>query len=376
MKYCPKCLQPDTRPGASFEKSTGVCTACNYHDTLENVDWEERFEILLGLIKDYKGKSKSGFDCLIGVSGGKDSSRQALWVRDKLGLNPLLVCLTFPPEMVTDRGAKNISILINLGFDVEISGPAPNTWKKLVKESFMKFGNYGNATELPLFASVPKVAIKRNIPLIFWGENPALQIGDLEVMGKNGYDGNNLRNGNTLGGASKQWIMDLNIHNSEIIPFDYPSEKEFVDNNIEIIFLGWFLKNWSFEKNGMMAASNGLIQRDTAPHLSGDPSYVSALDDDWVIVNQMVKYYKMGFGKTTEFVNEQIRRGIISRDDGISIVEKYDGACSEEFINSFCEYIEISSAKFWEIIINNTNKRLFDVSGNNITPKFKVGEGL
>ena len=140
--------------------------------------------------------------------------------------------------------------------------------------------------------------------------------------------------------------MDLNIHNSEIIPFDYPSEKEFVDNNIEIIFLGWFLKNWSFEKNGMMAASNGLTQRDTAP------------------------------GKTTEFVNEQIRRGIISRDDGISIVEKYDGACSEEFINSFCEYIEISSAKFWEIIINNTNKRLFDVSGNNITPKFKVGEGL
>ena len=122
MKYCARCLQPDTRPNTKFTPK-GVCPACDYFDRLKYVDWQERYEILLELLAGYRRKPGQFFDCIIGVSGGKDSTRQALWVRDKLGLKPLLACLSYPPEQVTERGVENISNLIDLGFDVVVSAP-------------------------------------------------------------------------------------------------------------------------------------------------------------------------------------------------------------------------------------------------------------
>ena len=83
-------------------------------DQLADVDWEERFEILQEVVSQYPRRPGQFHDCIIGVSGGKDSTRQALRVRDKLGLNPLLVCLTYPPEQVSERGVDNLSNLIDL----------------------------------------------------------------------------------------------------------------------------------------------------------------------------------------------------------------------------------------------------------------------
>ena len=135
MLYCSRCLQPNTRPNTLFD-SNGICPACNYFENLKNINWLEQEQILLNILKKYRGKNKSKFDCLIGVSGGKDSTRQALWVRDKLKLNPLLVCLSYPPEQVTDRGVSNISNLIELGFDVLVSAPSIETWRNLMSKSF------------------------------------------------------------------------------------------------------------------------------------------------------------------------------------------------------------------------------------------------
>ena len=117
MKYCPNCLQPDTRPNTVFTPE-GLCPAYNYWGLLAHVDWQERFEILKDVLAQYPRRPGQHWDCIIGVSGGKDSTRQALWARDKLGLNPLLACLTYPPQQVTERGVDNISQLIELGFDV------------------------------------------------------------------------------------------------------------------------------------------------------------------------------------------------------------------------------------------------------------------
>ena len=125
MKYCKKCLQPDTRPNTVFTDEEGICPACNYFHTLKQVDWKERTEILLDIAKNFPKSNRHDFDCIIGVSGGKDSVRQALFVRNKLGLNPLLACLSYPPQQVTQRGVNNLSNLINLGFDCVVSNPAP-----------------------------------------------------------------------------------------------------------------------------------------------------------------------------------------------------------------------------------------------------------
>ena len=159
MKYCKKCLQPDTRPNIIFSDD-GYCPACSYFTKTQNIDWDERFEIIKDIISKYPRKKGQHFDCIIGVSGGKDSTRQAIWARDKLGLNPLLVCLSYPPEQITDRGAKNISNLIELGFDTLVISPAPITWRKVVREGFLRFKNWAKATELALMGSEPQIAIK------------------------------------------------------------------------------------------------------------------------------------------------------------------------------------------------------------------------
>ena len=278
MKYCTVCLQPDTRPNIEFLE-TGICPACNYFDKLKEVDWQERFEILEDVLANYKRAPGQFFDCIIGVSGGKDSTRQALWVRDKLGLNPLLVCLSYPPEQVTERGTNNISALIESGFDVVVSSPAPGVWKKLVKEAFSTFTNWGKATELALFSSVPQLAIRYQIPLILWGENPGLQLGDMKTLGRTGYDGNNLRYMNTLSGGGLDWMLETGIDPKHMIPYQYPTPEEFEKHNLQIVYLGWFLGDWSVANNGLYSAASGLEIRSDSAENTGDLAGVSCLDD-------------------------------------------------------------------------------------------------
>ena len=375
MKYCKKCLQTDTRPNTRFSED-GVCPACNYYAELVNVDWQSRKEILFELVEEFRNPSAQ-YDCIIGVSGGKDSMRQALWVRDYLRLRPLLVSLSYPPEQVTEIGVRNLSKLIELGFDCIQSCPSPGVWRKLMNLSFSTHANFAVSTEMALFSAVPQIAIAYKIPLILWGENPGLQLGDLKTLGRTGYDGNQLRHMNTLSGAENDWMRDVVKEPKDLIPYSYPSEIEFEKHNIQIVYLGWFLGDWSLANNGSISATYGLNIRTDTPENTGDLLGVTALDDDWVTLNQMIKYYKYGFGRATDYVNEMIRLGDLTREEGIGIVTKYDGRCSSKYIRDFCEYIEISESDFWEKIKSVTNLELFDLhSGNKITPKFVVGQGI
>lgn len=376
MKYCTRCLQPDTRPNTQFTDA-GLCPACDYFERLQFVDWHERYEILQDLLADHPRAPGQQFDCIIGVSGGKDSTRQALWVRDKLGLNPLLACLSYPPQQVTRRGVDNISNLIELGFDVVISAPAPGTWRQLMAESFRQFTNWARSTELALFSSVPQLALRYGIKLILWGENPGLQLGDLKTLGRTGYDGNNLRHMNTLSGGSMQWMLDAGIPKRGLIPYQYPAASEFERHGLQIVYLGWFLGDWSLANNGMYSCANGLHIREDTVVNTGDLLGVTSLDEDWVTLNQMIKYYKFGFGRVTDYVNEEIRLGRVTREKGIDLVTRYDDACAPGYIASFCEYIGIPEEAFWTQVRANANRQLFEVPARGpITPRFTVGKGL
>ena len=375
MKYCKHCLQPDTRPNTVFS-ADGVCPACDYFAAMQHVDWQERFEILQDILAAYpRGKGRF-HDCIIGVSGGKDSTRQALYLRDKLGINPLLVCLSYPPEQVTKRGVDNISNLINLGFDVVMSAPAPGTWRNLKKEGFAKFTNSFRSTELALFASVPQIAIKYGIRLIFWGENPGLQLGDMKTLERTGYDGNSLRGLNTLS-SGLDWMLECGYSKSDLVSYVYPTIAEFEKHDLQIVYLGWFLGDWSLLNNAGYACSSGIEIRTDGVEKTGDLYGVTALDEDFTPINQLIKFYKFGFGRVTDYVNEEIRLGRISRENAIRLVEKYDDAHDDKYIQDYCDYLQISVEQFWDKVRAATNTRLFAVSQNGrIDRKFAVGIGL
>ena len=372
LKYCKKCLQPNTRPNVVFS-DYGTCPICVYTDEIKNIDWEERFQILLDLVARYKNRSKRhAYDCIVGVSGGKDSTRQALFIRDKLGLRPLLVCSSYPASQVSDIGVNNLSNLIEMGFDVIISAPSPVEWKKLIRESFFKFTNWARSAELSYFSSVPRIAINYGIKLIIWGENTAIQVGDISTLGKNGYDANNLRNSNTLS-SGHTWMLNSGYLLKKITPYIFPTISEYDNANLNVIFLGWFLGDWSLKRNAAFSSVYGLQHRHEPADITGDIEGFSNLDEDWHLMNQMIKYYKFGFGKVTESVCERIRAGEISRQEGINLIERFDGKCGKKYIDSFCDYIGINEEVFWRHVKKSVNKSLFEIKSGVIVPKFRVG---
>jgi hypothetical protein len=292
-------------------------------------------------------------------------------------LKPLLVCLSYPPQQVTHRGVDNISNLIELGFDVVLVAPAPETWRHLMRESFLRFTNWARSTEMALFSSVPRLAIQYRIPLILWGENPGLQLGDMKTLGRTGYDGNNLRYMNTLSGGATDWMAEARATEKELILYRYPNPEDFDANGLQIVYLGWFLRDWSNVNNAKYSVVNGLRIREDSVENTGDLFGVTALDEDWVTLNQMIKYYKYGFGRVTDYANEEIRLERMTRGRGIELVEQYDDACNEEYIESFCAYIGISIKQFWGNVHSSVNRDLFTIGHDGtISRKFSVGIGL
>jgi len=374
MKYCKKCLTTSLRPNASFNVD-GVCTACEYSANVDRGSFLSSLNMLVSMIKENKAKRKKHlkYDCIVGVSGGKDSTRQAHWVRDRLGLNPLLVCCGYPPLQMTNIGANNLSNLISMGFDVEIITPAPQSSARLSLASFKQFGNVCKSTEMALYSVVPRIAILKKIPLILWGENDALQVGDAAAAGTNYFDGNNLRNLNTLTEGGVDWIFD------EVDPYKasiylYPSKKSFDKAKVDIMFLGPAWDDWSNDENSIYGALAGLSLRPNDTEITGDISGASMLDEEFTNINMMIKYYKFGFGRTTDTCNERIRAGVLTRDQAIDLVEKYDGVCDESIIIRYCNYVDIDVVAFWDIVNSYTNQNLFHIEkGKRPRKKFIVG---
>jgi N-acetyl sugar amidotransferase len=350
MRFCTKCVEPDSRPGHIFDEE-GVCLPCRVAERRESVDWGARAAELQQVIAWGRERKRSAYDCLIGVSGGKDSTRQALYARD-LGLKPLLLSCTYPPEQVTERGAKNLSNLARLGFDIITVSPGPKKWQRLMRRSFLQFGNWAKSTELALFASIPRVAIAYQVPLVFLGENPALAWGT--AVGSFDSDAiNHHKYSNTIDGGNLKGLVDDDITERQLFWWKYPADGEMERANLRMVYLGYFMKDFNDYDNSRIAIEHGLEVREGAdadPAATGSLNTFDALDDDFVHLNQMLKYVKFGFGKASHQASAAIRYGKLTRREAVELVRKYDGRCDRRFILQFCQMIEITEEQFWETV--------------------------
>ncbi len=346
MKICKECIQPDTRPGIFFDEF-GVCGACLWEKEKKNIDWEERNQQLIEIVEWSKKKSESSYDCVIGVSGGKDSTKQAIVARD-LGLRCLLV--NAEPEGITEIGKKNIENLKNLGFDVISLRPNPKIMKELVKRDFYKYLNPQRVTEHSLYSSAYIIADNFNIPLIIQGENAGLTLGtSLTGLGK-GSDAMKINQSNTLSNSWKDYTNDK-ISEKDLFMYYYKSHS-LENKETRAIWLQYFDKDWSYSKNAEFSKRFGFVGRanNFDPNSIGTYVEFAQLDSDLIQVNQMLKYVKFGFGQCMDHACYDIREGRISRKEGIDLVRKYDGKCSEFYIEKFCDYIDTNIDEFWHTV--------------------------
>jgi len=345
MQVCKKCIQPDSRPGIFFDN--GICGACIWEEEKKKIDWEARKCELKDIVIKAK-KAKSGnYDCVIGVSGGKDSTKQAITARDALGLRCLLV--NNEPENITDIGKYNIENLKQLGFDVISIRPNPKILKKLIRRYFYKNLNPVKITEYSLWASTYIIADKFNIPLIIQGENPGLTLGT-SLTGV-GTDSNALK-ANELQTISTKWeeYLDVDgISKEDLFLYHYDREK-LERNEIKGIWLQYYLKEWSQRENAEFSKKYGFKHRENFdPFSIGTYFPYAQLDSDLVPVNQMLKFIKFGFGQCMDHACYDLRESRISKKEAIELVKKYDGKCSIDYIKKFCKYININLEEFWEI---------------------------
>ena len=346
LKICSKCIQPNTRPGILFSKQ-GVCGACLWEEEKKKIDWNKRINDLNEIVEVAK-KKNANYDCVIGVSGGKDSTKQAITARDKLGLKCLLV--NYQPDNITEIGIKNIENLKQLGFDVLSIRPNPKVMQKLVKYDFFNHLNPVKATEFSLYSSAYIVAEKFNIPLVIQGENPGLTVGtSLTGVGKDS-DALKAYQLQTLSEGWKEYLQVDKISEKDLFLFHYNIEK-LISQNAKGIWLQYFLEDWSYRGNAEFSAKYGFKERKKfKPEDIGTYIGFGALDSDLVHVNQMLKFIKFGFGFCMDHVCYDIRDKNLDRKEAIELVLKYDGKCSKKYIEDFCDYAKISEKEFSDTI--------------------------
>lgn len=346
MKICKICVQPDTRPGIYFDDN-GICGACIWEHEKKKIDWDSRKKELFQIAESVK-KNENNYDCVIGVSGGKDSTFQALIARDLLGLQCLLV--NGEPENITDIGKHNIENLKSLGFDVLSIRPNPKIMKKLIRYDFYTCLNPVKVTEYSLWASTYIIANNFNIPLIIQGENAALTLGVSLTGQSKDSDALKANSQNTLSVPWQEYTNADGVEEKDLYLFHY-DRKELETKGVRGIWLQYFLKEWSNHTNAEFATKHGLMTRpaDTDPKAIGSYWLHSGLDSDLGPLNQMLKYIKLGFGACVDNASSDIREGRITRDEGIELVRKYDGKCSTNYINKFCKYIDITIDEFWRV---------------------------
>ena len=348
MRVCNRCIQPDTRPGIYFDDQ-GICGACLWEEEKKEIDWESREKELRDIAEWAKKTTKSNYDCAIGVSGGKDSTKQALTARDLLGLRCLLI--NCEPEGITEIGRHNIENLKKLGFDVISLRPNPKVMRQLIKRDFYKYLNPVKITEFPLYASTYIIADKLDIPLIIQGENPGLTLGtSLTGVGTdfNAMKADELQ---TLSSGWKEYLEAEGVEEKDLYLFHY-DRKKLEEKGCKAIWLNYFLKEWSNHKNAVFSKEHGLIWRPENFERESVGTYLPyfQLDGDLTQVNQLLKYIKFGFGQCMDHACYDLREDKITRDEAIELVKKYDGKCSEAYIEKFCSYIDISQKEFWSVV--------------------------
>ncbi|WP_455756652.1 pseudaminic acid biosynthesis protein PseA [Sulfurimonas sp.] len=353
MRICTKCVMPSTKPDLHFNED-GVCDACQSQEDKNNsIDWSSRKKDFLELIKKYK--TNSDYDCVIGVSGGKDSTYQVLKVLE-LGLNPLCVC--FEPTIPTEIGKKNLDNLNNLGVDLIHIKRNPIVYKKLAREAFIRTGDNEWQHHIGLFTTTPKFAVNFNIPLIIWGESPQIEYGGPASSKKrNMLDRQWLEEfGGLLGNRISDMIGVDGLTKKDLSLYTYASDEDIHRVGVTGLFLGYYFK-WDLREVVEKSIAHGFSVQDRPVETTYEN--FENLDCYSNHVHDYLKYVKYGFGRATDNACLDIRLGYISREEGVRLVTKYDGIPPRKAINEYLKYTGFTQKEFDKIVNSYTNKRIF-----------------
>src|SRR5574337_453626 len=358
FQYCRKCVMPNTKPDLFFDDQ-GVCDACRSAELKNTIDWEGRRKEFEALLDKHRNRNGSNYDCVVPVSGGKDSTYQVYMVKKVYGMNPLLV--SFEATHRTPLGRKNLdNIKSAFGCDLIVFEKNPVVYKKMCLEGFHRVGDHEWPNHLGIFTIPVRLAVHLKIPLIIWGENSQLEYGGPKAARmKNILDRRWLEEfGGLLGQRLEDMIGVGGIKSEDLVSYYYPTEEELKAAGITGAYLGYYFKWDARPQTELMRKEYGFSVKEDGP-VEGTYTNYENLDENMVSIHDYMKFIKYGFGRATDHACIDVRNGRITREEAVKLVQQYDGKLPKKGIAEFLEFFQISREDFDKTIDAFTNKALF-----------------
>ncbi len=356
IHYCNNCIIPSTRPDIEINLD-GICNACIAYENRKNIDWKKRKSELIQIAKKFK--TNDYWDCVVPVSGGKDSTYQTIKVLE-LGLKPL--CVLSSTCQLSSLGRRNIENLKKLGVDLIEFSPNPTVRKKLNYIGLTVVGDIAWPEHVGIFTIPVSVAIKYQIPLIVWGENSQNEYGGpKEAQQKNILDRRWLEEFGGLIGLRVSDLSDIyGFRKKDLVPYFYPKAEILEKNKITGIFLGHYLQ-WNPIENASVAKDNGFKFYDQK--VEGSFFEYENLDNLQHGIHDYFKFLKFGFARATDQLCISVRRGLIKRSKAIQIAKEIDGKFPWNYLGvkleTVLKHIGMSFEEFESTADQFTNYKLF-----------------
>jgi len=354
---------PTTKPDLQFD-SNGLCSACIAYQKRSDVDWVARKQEFIRIVSQFRSSDSTNWDCIVPVSGGKDSTAQVLKVLE-LGLNPL--CVTSTTCDLSEIGGSNIQNIKSLGVDYVEFSPNPLVRAKLNRIGLEQVGDISWPEHVGIFTIPVRAAVQYKVPLIIWGENSQNEYGgpasasDSKVLNRRWLE--------EFGGLLGLRVSDLpdiyGIEEKDLIPYKYPPDEELAKVGVTGLFLGYYFP-WDGLANFFIAQAHGF--HSLGKVIEGSVVDYENLDNYQTGIHDYFKFLKFGFGRATDIVSLYIRRGRISRELGLDLITKHDGKYPWTYLgkslSEILKPLNLSIAEFDAICDRYTNRSLFKTDSN------------
>jgi N-acetyl sugar amidotransferase len=352
MQYCARCLYPANAKPTIIMDEEGICSGCRYHESRKKLEipWSERREIFEQILDEARRMAKArgnSHDCIVPVSGGKDSHYQVWLLKKKYGMNPLLV--TFNHIYNTPAGLRNLSNLVEKsGCDLVRYTAGADAVRRISRYMLETVGDLTWHYHAGIRTFPFQVAVQYNIPLIVWGEHGFAELTGIVTLDDFVEFTKWTRKEHDMRGYEPhQLIGKGGITEGDIRPYIYPSDDDIARVGVRGIYLSNFFP-WDAKEHAELMIREwnfGTVtfERERTFNLN------AKIEDHANDVHDYLKYLKFGYGRATDDASMEIRHGRMTREEGIEMVRRYD-AREPKSLEMYCDFLGITKAEFYAIV--------------------------
>ncbi len=347
VTFCKKCVISNQRPRIVFDDE-GICSACRFSEYKNNViDWDVRKQELENLCNLHRSKDNS-YDVVVPGSGGKDSNYVAHMLRENYNMKPLIV--TWAPHIYTDIGKENLTSFVDSGFDNILVTPNGKIHRVMTKAAFLEMGDPFQPFIYGQYSAPFRVATQYKIPLVFYGEDGEVEYGgSMEHADRASLDIEDFVQ-NRFSGIFPDFFQKYGVSKSDLERYGLTKKEleELKKLNIQQHFFSYYHK-WIPQENFYYALENTGFKVNQE-RSEGTYTKFASLDDKLDGFHYYLAYIKFGLGRCTSDAAHEIRDGYLTRDEGISLIQKYDGEFPSKHFKTFLKYLDITEDQFWEVV--------------------------